>query len=281
MKRGTPEHPKVLMLANELGIKKYAAVGLLEMLWHFTARYAPRGDIGRFTDGIIGNSLDWGGNIPELMAALIKIGWLDKNNEYRLIVHDWSDHADDTCDKYLANHGLTYCDGREPRRKPDKGVKVRRPAEHSGKVRRTPEKSSLSEPVPVPEPVSKPEPLPVGEATTTAEDVFWNMGSVVERLKNIRPEFEQVRDVDWENALRCFPRYTWGPALEDFERDMLQARNAPNIPPKLFRGYLEAEMAGGRRGAAGQVRARVESAEEVAERAYAALAKVGAGSEVP
>lgn len=189
MKRGTPDHPKVLTLANRLGIKKYAAVGLLETLWHFTARYAPRGDVGRFSDGIIATSLDWGGNIPELIEALVKERWLDQNNEYRLMIHDWSEHADDTCDKYLANHGMTYADGKEPRRKPDKGVKVRKPAEKSGKFRKTPEKSSLSEPESESEP--KPHSEGAGEGDVLNPDE-------AHRILKERPE---LRMLTWEQDL--------------------------------------------------------------------------------
>ena len=49
MKRGTPDHPKVAKLASMIGLPIPWAlpytVGLLEMLWHFTAKFAPRGDI--------------------------------------------------------------------------------------------------------------------------------------------------------------------------------------------------------------------------------------------
>jgi hypothetical protein len=47
MKRGTPEHPKTAHLMAALSIPRPYAVGILELLWHFTARYAPRGDVGR------------------------------------------------------------------------------------------------------------------------------------------------------------------------------------------------------------------------------------------
>lgn len=271
MKRGTPDHPKTLMLANELSIKKYAAVGLLEMLWHFTARYAPRGDIGRFADGIIGNSLDWGGSIPELIEALVKVGWVDKNNEYRLVVHDWSDHSDDAADKYLANHEMLYFDGKEPRRKPDKGVKVRRVAEKSEKLRRKPEKLALSYPYPYPDPGPDSNPEPVGEPAATENGGVFGMSELVGRLKNIRPEFGQVREVDWENALKGAPRSAWASAVADFERDMLQTLRVPDMPAKVLGGYLAVAARGGgdRRGAGG----RVESAEELQEQAFAELGR--------
>ena len=118
MKRGTLEHPKLNDLASMLGVRRHVAVGLLEMMWHFCARYAPRGDIGRFSNCRIAASLDWPGKHAErLISCLVDTRWLDKDDEHRLTVHDWHDHSDGTCDKFLSDNGLNYIDGRTPRRK--------------------------------------------------------------------------------------------------------------------------------------------------------------------
>jgi len=53
MLRGTPEHPKAIALQKALGLSKPNVVGLLELLWHFTAAYAPAGDVGRWPDEAI------------------------------------------------------------------------------------------------------------------------------------------------------------------------------------------------------------------------------------
>ena len=52
MKRGTIDHPKTLQLASVLKIRLLEAVGLLESLWHWTAKYSPRGNIGQYPDEI-------------------------------------------------------------------------------------------------------------------------------------------------------------------------------------------------------------------------------------
>ena len=57
MKRGTPDHPKTLELADRLGLERWGAVGLLECLWHFAAHYAKRGDVGRFSDEAIARAM--------------------------------------------------------------------------------------------------------------------------------------------------------------------------------------------------------------------------------
>ena len=116
MKRGTPEHPKMLLLASTLEINNYAAVGLMECLWHFTARYAPQGDIGKYTDEIIAHKIGWDGDAEQLIQALLECGWLDQVNGHRLLVHDWHDHSDDAADKYLIRHNLIYANGFLPRR---------------------------------------------------------------------------------------------------------------------------------------------------------------------
>jgi hypothetical protein len=47
MKTGGPAHWKVALLAKSLKIEQYAAVGLLECLWHWAAEYATTGEISR------------------------------------------------------------------------------------------------------------------------------------------------------------------------------------------------------------------------------------------
>ena len=60
MKRNTSNHPKVYELAEALKVKRPAALGYLQLLWDFTAEYAPEGDIGRYSDSRIEAALDLG-----------------------------------------------------------------------------------------------------------------------------------------------------------------------------------------------------------------------------
>jgi hypothetical protein len=118
VKRGTIDHPKMRMLAGLLGVQQWGAVGILESLWHFTARYAPRGDVGKFPDRAIAAAMGWRLEKAEaLILGLIDAGWLEKHDDFRLVVHDWHEHADGTCDTYLSDNGLRYWNGDEPRRK--------------------------------------------------------------------------------------------------------------------------------------------------------------------
>ena len=111
MKRGTPDHWKMKDLAVRLRIpRKYAitcANGIMERLWHYTAKYAPQGDIGRVPDEHIADACGWPTeHHSELVAALVGARWLDRDAKHRLIVHDWHDHADESVKKTLKNKGL-------------------------------------------------------------------------------------------------------------------------------------------------------------------------------
>jgi hypothetical protein len=96
MKRGTPDHPKTKALAARLDLRRWQVVGLLEALWHFTAQYAKRGNIGKWTNKEIACALEWEGDADGLISALLETGWLEVCTVNRLLVHDWQDHADQT-----------------------------------------------------------------------------------------------------------------------------------------------------------------------------------------
>ncbi len=102
MKRGTPRHPKVDDLAARLALPRYAAAGLLELLWHFAAEFAVAGDVGRFSDDAIARALSWEGDAAKLIDALVAARWLDRCECHRFRVHDWPDHADQTVERVLA-----------------------------------------------------------------------------------------------------------------------------------------------------------------------------------
>jgi hypothetical protein len=102
VKRGTIDHPKMraLVAALPIGGCRYQAVGILESLWHFTALYAYRGDVGRHTDTAIAEWIGWKGSPDSLIEPLVKTGWLNRaDGPERLVVHDWMDHCDDSVKK--------------------------------------------------------------------------------------------------------------------------------------------------------------------------------------
>lgn len=93
MKANTPELMKFKRLQRRLKVKVAELCGLLELLWITTAKNAPRGDIGKFSNEEIAIGCYWDGDPDEFVAALVDCRWLDEHTEHRLIVHDWKDHA--------------------------------------------------------------------------------------------------------------------------------------------------------------------------------------------
>ncbi len=119
MKRGCPDHPKTMDLVALLGgclvPSVYAQVlGHLEALFHWVARYAPRGDIGRWPDGAIARGALWDGRPGDFIAGLLTAKYLEPHEAARLAVHDWCQHADDGVRKYLVRHHLDFICGCSP-----------------------------------------------------------------------------------------------------------------------------------------------------------------------
>ena len=163
------QHTKMKRLQRALGVPLYAAVGIMECLWHLTAREAPSGNVGKLSNEDIALAIDWTGDSEVLVAALVTSGWIDESEEHRLVVHDWHVHSDDSVDVALARSGNCYASGEAPR-----GTRLSRQeratlpvhpvvATNSHKKAQVPtgeHKSALPLPVPEPKPEPEPSPLP-------------------------------------------------------------------------------------------------------------------------
>jgi hypothetical protein len=95
-------------LAEKLEIPLHAAVGIMEMLWHYSGEYTPKGDIGRLADGVIAKAVDWRGDTSKLISVLIQTGWLDVNEEHRLVIHDWPQHCEQYVERKLERCGQKF-----------------------------------------------------------------------------------------------------------------------------------------------------------------------------
>lgn len=115
MKRGTIEHPKMLELSRLLGVKRYIAVGILESLWHWAAKYTPKGDIGKYSDEAIADGIGWDSDDAQhLIQSFVESRWVDRTDQHRLVVHDWSHHADYTLHARIARQREWFADGSIP-----------------------------------------------------------------------------------------------------------------------------------------------------------------------
>ena len=115
MKRGTPEHPKMRLLAKKLGVSLPQAIGTMELLWHWASRYAIQGNIGKWKNEIIAQAVYWDDDPDLLVNALCDSGWIDADPVHRYVIHDIKDHADNTWRQNLVDAGLTWWDGSSPR----------------------------------------------------------------------------------------------------------------------------------------------------------------------
>lgn len=102
MKREAIDHTKMKRLCRKLDIPRWQGVGLLESLWHLCAKQTPRGDIGKLSDEDIALGIDYRGNEQPIIDALVHCGWIDRSDTFRLVVHDWPDHCDDSIHMRLA-----------------------------------------------------------------------------------------------------------------------------------------------------------------------------------
>lgn len=108
MKLDALDHPKTLDLASRLEVELPTAIGHLELLWAFTGKKAPQGDIGKWPDGAIARACYWMTRPEKFLLALHESGFIEADDEHRLIIHDWPDHAPRWVKAKLAKLGLDF-----------------------------------------------------------------------------------------------------------------------------------------------------------------------------
>lgn len=84
---------KFKRLKRILRLAHWQVVGVLESLWLLTQTNAPKGDIGRLSDEDIAAGIEWEDDATSLINAFVEAGFLDRSDTYRLVVHDWKEHA--------------------------------------------------------------------------------------------------------------------------------------------------------------------------------------------
>jgi hypothetical protein len=86
--RAVPDHPKFASLKARIGRPKYVALGCLEAIWHFTGRFTPQGNIGKYPDQAIEAWVEWDGEPGALISGLTASGWLNDHPVHRIVVHE-------------------------------------------------------------------------------------------------------------------------------------------------------------------------------------------------
>jgi len=101
--------PKIRRLAVILEIPWPQAIGLCGLLWRFTAKHAPTGEIGRHDDEEIAAALEWPGDAADVLEAMLTCRLLDGvSGPVRFVVHDWPDHAPRYVLSTLKRKGMDY-----------------------------------------------------------------------------------------------------------------------------------------------------------------------------
>lgn len=114
LKREAINHTKMRRLARYLDIEIYSARGIMETLWSATCDEAPAGNIGKLSDEDLADIIGWKGDAEALTAAMVRAGWLDTTDTYRLVIHDWPDHCQDYVHAKLAKAGMRFANGSIP-----------------------------------------------------------------------------------------------------------------------------------------------------------------------
>ena len=189
--RGTLTHRKTRRLGSLMHIPACFALGIVESLWHVTGEQAPTGAIGKMTDEDIAMEMFYDGDASAMVLALVQSGFLEPNEEHRLIVHDWHIHSDDATDNKLSRNGMRYANGELPRMRrlslKEREKACARYEEPCAQMRTETHEMPLPEPEsctrvqsqsPVPEPEKEQEPLSIpstAAAVKSAEVVtIWN-----------------------------------------------------------------------------------------------------------
>lgn len=119
MKKGTQDHAKFNTLKAILKVPRYVVSGLLEELWSFAATSAISGDVGRYSNFQIAANMEWDGDPDELINALVESGWLDQDDESRLVVHDWFEHCPDWVKKRISRAEARLVKNKPSNRQPE------------------------------------------------------------------------------------------------------------------------------------------------------------------
>jgi hypothetical protein len=108
------DHPKTFDLAARLEVELPTAIGHLELLWAFTGKQSPQGNIGKWPNGAIARACVWNSDPEKFITALLDSGFIDSHQTYRLLIHDWPEHAPRWVKSKLKTLGLSFLSDNDP-----------------------------------------------------------------------------------------------------------------------------------------------------------------------
>lgn len=201
-----------------LAVPIYAAYGLAECLWHFTARHAIEGNVGKWTDDEIAGQIGWDvADAGRLIEALVACRLLDRHSKHRLVVHDWHEHCDESVTKTVRNRKLTFASipekmPTEPAPEPDDSGTFEKSSEESGNVRPKPS-------------LALPEPKPISSSKLRSDPKDHAFAEfMLDRIRKVKPNFKSPNLDSWANSIRL-AREVDGRTLEELRGVFLFANS--------------------------------------------------------
>jgi len=94
------------------------AYGIWSMVCHELApEQVPLGDIGRYSDIELAEELLWpeDRDAKELVDAMVEAELLDRSKKFRLIIHDWPSHCEDSVHAKVARARKLFANGEKPK----------------------------------------------------------------------------------------------------------------------------------------------------------------------
>ena len=95
-------HPKLTLIASDLGISKVEALGYLHLMWYWVLKFCDDGNITKYID-IFPTEIGWKGDSDYFIGTLIKRGFIDKSKSNKYTIHDWLDYSGKYFEKKEAN----------------------------------------------------------------------------------------------------------------------------------------------------------------------------------
>lgn len=95
-------HPKLTLIASDLGISKVEALGYLHLMWYWVLKFCDDGNITKYID-IFPTEIGWKGDSDLFIDTLVNRGFIDKTKHGKYTIHDWLDYSGKYFEKKEAN----------------------------------------------------------------------------------------------------------------------------------------------------------------------------------
>lgn len=200
------------------------ALWIVPRLWAYAAENQPDGDFSKYDPASLAVLLGCNERSESLISALIDAGFMTQD----MTLKDWDQH-----NGYHAKFADRAKNAAEARWSKKKEGNEMKGEERKGDKHCLKHACSMLQASP-----SNASSMLVASEPAAAPATTSSILTVCEEFRQIVPQFARIPQDDVINTFRSFPEPAWRPALTDFARDMVQSIKLPDIPLRMFRGYL-------------------------------------------